>query len=406
VSTHVFLVREAVVTFEPITGTVMKIEAATGKLVWFKTLATDKPAPILPTNSGASLWGDRLFVYGAKTAILELKSGDIQWAFDPERVKSFPVKLPDPAAPPPAATLLASSGVTPGSYGPGSYGSGSYGMSSGYAVPYSYRHVIGSLASPYSPYYPSPYYSGLNGPGGPAYLDYFHQNGAIGSGELRLVGTAVAWASLAENGVWRSGELLGGTLLLSDPGGTKLLRAGFPFGGKQVMAAGQYVGRCGRTACLLGGEVLFLIDTADGAVRHVSLQDVMHPGDPSVQVAIDGPMVYAIGVQGIAAIHARSGKRLSLEKWPKEVAPPVANGLRRLLPASILRHIGDVPRDHPAGRASAAGRRRRRPALRHPDRQAGRGAGGGHCSHGPCASNRSRQEVTNGDGQGSWVRRP
>jgi hypothetical protein len=295
----------------------MKIEAATGKLVWFKTLATDKPAPILPTNSGASLWGDRLFVSGAKTAILELKSGDIQWAFAPERVKSFPVKLPDPAAPPPAATLLASSGVSPGSYG-----SGLYGMSSGYAVPYSYRHVIGSLANPYSPYYPSPYYSGVNGPGGPAYLDYFHQNGAVGSGELRLVGTAVAWASLAESGVWRSGELLGGTLLLSDPSGTKLLRAGFPFGGKQLMAAGQYVGRCGRTACLLGGEVLFLVDTADGGVRHVSLQDVMHPGDPSVQVAIDGPVVYAIGVRGIAAIHARSGKRLSLEKWPKEVAPP------------------------------------------------------------------------------------
>ena len=50
-------------------------------------------------NSGASLYGDRLLVYGAKTAILDVRTGETVWSFEMQKLRSFPIDLDEKQIP-------------------------------------------------------------------------------------------------------------------------------------------------------------------------------------------------------------------------------------------------------------------------------------------------------------------
>ena len=77
---------------------------ATGKLVWERSLAATHTEPTGRLQSGASLSGGRLIVYGPCAAVIDAATGEVDWSLDPERVRGFPVRLTEPADKTPART--------------------------------------------------------------------------------------------------------------------------------------------------------------------------------------------------------------------------------------------------------------------------------------------------------------
>lgn len=331
----IFLAQGHVVTYEPASGTVAKIDPGTGKIVWELSVAAAQPAMIGPHNSGASLSGKRLLVYGARTAILDLEKGEVEWSFEPWRVRPFPVKLPDPSAPSPSSTAGAASSY-PGSVGypPGmspAYPVVSYGPS--YAPGYYPGGVV--YRSGYVRSYPSSYvtYPGYPSPYGPAaqpavFVDYSQPlRGGLPSGEMCLSGPAVVWAALDRQGVPRQAALVGPWVLLLDPSGISVVRTDLPLGGKRLMVQAALVGVSGRTACLVSGNELLLVDVADGTARRFGLQDQPSPSPYPLPVTavVDGPLVYVSGPRGILCLNARTAQRVFQADWPKDLASAAAS---------------------------------------------------------------------------------
>ncbi len=290
----IFLVDGKVLTCDPVSATLTRIDPATGKIVWDHTLPDAKPFQLNPYNSGASLSGGRLLIYGSKTAVVDAESGEIEWSFEPLRVRCFPVKLSGssafPASRPPS---------NPPYYG----GFSRHGR-------WSYGH----------------------GPGGAARqvpcVDYLQPrgNGRIASNNpMRLTSSAVAWASMAGQGGMRRGILIGERLLLLDQSGLRIIRTDLPLAGKQISVGGQFVGMAGRTACFLSGSTLQLVDVTTGALQSHHVGDSLRK--MPVYALVDGLVVYIVGQEGMIGVHARTAQRIFQFPWPAEVglSGPTAN---------------------------------------------------------------------------------
>jgi len=372
----IFLYGDLLVTYEPASGTVTKIDPKTGKVLWDAVVMADRPSVVAYNSSGASLAGDRLLVYGAKTAILNLKSGEIEWSFEPAVVREFPVVLKDPAEVkaereeadamalrPHARTLppwtspyssrtLAARGryVTPSGQvvisgpGPPVNVSGRYiGPSTGIRGSYQPNPHMQRMAHPggYAPRsYPSTaVYGGRYVPGGampysavpysgpaqPTHYVNFLQPGSAppsGTAVVRLTGPAVAWAAKAAQGTAQSGKLYGQRLLLADGSGLRVLHTDLPLAGKQIFATGRWVGMAGPTACFLNGGQLALADIDKGNLKQVDLSTVSKGTlKTQVQVTIDGLLVYVTGPGGVLCVNARTGNRVFHAPWPAELLP-------------------------------------------------------------------------------------
>ena len=201
-----FLHQNQLLTYEPVSGTVTKIDPATGKIVWDRAFPGQKPLPLYAYNSGASLSGDRLLIYGSKTAIIDVSTGQVEWSFEPYRVRTLPVKLPDPAVKkPPTATSfpVASPPYVPYPVPPYSGPSHGYmpGMVSSYSSARYFPH--GGSAQPVQ------------------YVNYLQQQQMVvpPPGGMRLTSSAVAWAALPQQGAPRQAILVNRWLLLLGPSG-------------------------------------------------------------------------------------------------------------------------------------------------------------------------------------------
>ena len=211
---------------------------------------------------GASLCGQKLLVYGPRTAILDVETGDVEWSFEPWRVRKFPVRLLEEDEPPKSA-------ATPAVPAAG-------------AVPYvpSYRPVgcyaSGSYANPAMPVYPgycpTPSYGMTPGAvtASVQYVDYMEpgQVNALPGGEVCLSGPAVAWAVEAKQNPMCWAVLRDGQLLLAGQSGLKTLRTDLPLSASSCGGAGVLLGIAGNTACLLGYDGnLTLVNLTSGAGR-------------------------------------------------------------------------------------------------------------------------------------------
>jgi outer membrane protein assembly factor BamB len=298
----VFLYRGHVLTYEPGSGSVTRIDPATGKVVWERQYTADYPA--LPTwhNAGASLWGDRLLVYGSRTAVIDLESGEVEWSFEPWRVRKFPVSLREEAA-------------QAGASGP--------------PVPVVHGMPFLSVSPPSSYRMPNPYAYAQPAAQQTRYVSYLEPGVYGGSpmfqappGGVSLSAPAVVWASQTGQGSPRRGCLLDRWLLLFDQSGFQIVPTDLPLAGKRINVTGQLVGIAGRVVCLLQGSQLYFADVNDGTVKTVGVQEIATgPAPAPIQAAMDGPRVYVTGPGGVLCVNAMAGRRAFRADWPAEVAP-------------------------------------------------------------------------------------
>lgn len=345
----IFLYRDGLLTYEPISGTVTRIDPATGKIVWDRTFPAEKPAAVSHLNCGASLCGDRLLVYGARTAVVNVESGDLEWSFEPWRVRTFPIELRDPSDEELDAAL--SAGQYPAAYPTAPYSQPSpaqyVAMLRGQPYP-----VSGPVSYPGTGYIPPP--------GQPTvqFVDYLQRNttGGPPSGTMGLTGAAVAWAASVQQGTSRRAWLTDRALLLmSGQDSLQIVRTDFPLAGKRVSISGRFVGMAGRVMCLVSDEQLDLVDLAEGTTKQYDLGEISSgrlPGVP-IQAAVDGPMVYVTGPGGILCVAAITGRRVLKADWPAGVtvagpdeshsvaeATPQVAGASTYLPPRVLLPAG------------------------------------------------------------------
>jgi outer membrane protein assembly factor BamB len=85
-----------VVLFDPLSNALVGIDASTGKWIWENTISSKtskSDAYLVSTNTGISVRNGRVLVYGKESGIYDLETGELQWRFDGEDVRVFPVKL-------------------------------------------------------------------------------------------------------------------------------------------------------------------------------------------------------------------------------------------------------------------------------------------------------------------------
>ncbi len=312
-----FLYEDDLLTYDPASATVTRIDPDTGKIVRDWTLSSEQPVLATCRNSGASLCGHRLLIYGVRTAVVDVETGELLWSFEPWQVRGFPVTLRDPSVDGAPALTFVPSG-------------GSYG-----------------------------------GPGGQPtqYLSYLQTNSFSGSppGGVSLTGPAVLWASNLRQGTPGRAELMDRRLLLFDSSGLQIVPTDLPLAGKRVSVDGQPVGMAGRIACLVSGNRLQFVDVTSGTVKSYDFREVASavtsfpgsgptadvaapPRQPiPIQTAIDGPMVYVSGPGGIVCVNAITARRAFRADWPAEVAPP-PNVVNPNVPGVHLPTIGRVDR--------------------------------------------------------------
>jgi hypothetical protein len=282
---------DSVLAFDGASGTAVSLDPWTGRLLWERVLP-DAPRlqPGMWRTDGASVEGERFLVYGARAAVLDSRTGEVLWSFDPERVSRFPVTLKEPleeGAQAPAPVV-----------GPWSWS------------PYSSRYGPWGGAPPVQ--LVTAYGSGMGGGAVVGMGPYGYRAAAQATA---LAAPAVVWAEQAGD---RLGVVSGPFLLLFGQSGLVLANTELPVVAAHASASGAFVGVSGNTACLLSQGALTLVDAPTGRVKTMPLQELA-AGKPNARLgaAVSGPSVYVAGPGGIACVIARSGARVFLAPWPE-----------------------------------------------------------------------------------------
>jgi tetratricopeptide (TPR) repeat protein len=331
----VFVHEGRVLACAPASCTVVCLDPATGKVVWERSLDVTGRPPAGTLSSGASLSAGRLLVYGPRAAILDANTGEVEWSFEPERVRSFPLRLEEPRAPGAAAAAAAPAFVAFGAY--------PFGMQPPMQQRAYTRYGQTLVRGGYG------FGSRTMTPPRPSYVAHLSRPsaGAAARGAVRTVGTVYA----APAAVWaantvreRLGFLVGERVLLAAPSDLRGLRLDLPLAGKVVACSGAFVGTAGRTACFLDQGGVTLVDIVrgeshrfeagevsgrrgiqsgpGGAARGVRGSPTQGAGPVRFQAAIDGPLVYVTGPGGVMCVNARLRRRVLAAAWPEAAKPP------------------------------------------------------------------------------------
>ena len=293
---------DRVLVFEPLTSTAAAFDGANGKLVWERTIQNAKPVAVSWMNSGACLSGDRFFVYGAASAVLDADTGDLIWSFDPSRLKQFPIEIkepPDPNAQPMPTVVTSPVIFSPPHTGP--YLRGYSGLRRSYSPGYAYRA-------------PQP----------PRYVNYLTRSTTHLTPQQMPTGAyfaapAVVWAQAtgARHGVL-DGERL---LLLGGQSQPFLLRLDLPLAARPISVNGTFIGMAGSVACFLSQHIqLANLETLQ--IQRYGLKE-LHGGQQyaRVQATVDGILVYLTGPNGVLCVNAKTAHKVFAAPWPKAIAP-------------------------------------------------------------------------------------
>jgi len=303
-----------VLAYDPAGSAAAAFDADTGKLVWERALPPRTPGTATGLNSGASPHDGHLLVYGQHTAVLDAATGEVAWAFEPSRVRKFPIELkepPDPSSSPPSRST---------------------GYSASPVSPYSYATRYPQMASssygrmPFLLSRPPPQYVMYSQPSATAWSP-----ASVSAGGTAFASPGAVWASPQQAFQPRLAALAGNRLLLFGSYGLLLLPLDFPFGAKHVPASGIFVGLAGRTACLIAqNQVLLLIDVLDGTRREFDLKEVTGGyANAEIQAVTDGPLIYLTGPGGALCLNAHKAERIFKAAWPDTVAETATAALRQ-----------------------------------------------------------------------------
>jgi len=316
VTPKIFLREEGLLTYDPTAGAIARVDRDTGKVVWEKRLEIDTSIPVSDKNSGASLSGHRLMVFGRKTAIVDVNTGAIQWSIDPKRVRRFPIELNEPEL--------------PGQVGGWQPGIPSY---------YSTYSPYGRVTAPRNPGYPQvmqqrssiaypSYPSTINQP--PQYVNYLSQGQHARASNsqglvMSFVPSAVVWAAQTSPNASKSARLVGSKLLLFSHGGLQIIQTDLPLKSHRVEASGQLVAVTGYTVCFADPSNLRFVDLRNGSVRQFELAKAKgSSSQPKLNLFADGALIYVTGPHGVLCVNALAARRVFQVPWNKELAAETA----------------------------------------------------------------------------------
>jgi len=301
----VFLRKGKVLACDPATDAVAAFDRVTGKVVWEADNAppAQRRAPNW-TNSGAVLSGSRLMLYGQNTTVFNADTGEIEWKFEPGRVRKFPIRLEE------AGDLAAAS--RPVSHPPRSYAyqggryaqRASYHPSGRYYAPPSrapkVQHVIYNM---------------------PSLMGWSLLSSQRSGYSTAFASAGATWASGRYAYQPRRGAIFDDRLLLFGQHGLLVLRLDLPLGATHVATSGVFIGMSGRIACLLQHGTVVFINVVTGQSKSFSLSEIATGNDHAeVQAAIDGSLVHLTGPQGILCVNAHSASKVLKTPWPEAVA--------------------------------------------------------------------------------------
>ena len=285
---------DMILSYEPSSGTVTQVDPQTGKIVWERQYRGKNPTKQFIESSGASRQGDRLLIYGSRTAVIDLKSGEEVWSFEPWRASEYPITLQSRV--PATRTALASP--------------------TSYSQPVPVQHAYISRSG-----YP---YQGASG-----YINYFNQGVlSVPNGRAtRFVPPAIAWAAQGNPGTTRRAILDADRLLLLGVGYTLSIDTRLPLAAKRLTTSGMWIGKSGRKVCLIQQGRIQLSDIRTGIVNSVDVQEVATSGNQRwCNTILSGNLLHATGPQGYVCVNALTGDKIFSSKKEDEKEKAAAAG--------------------------------------------------------------------------------
>ena len=336
--TPIFLRGDTLLAYDPLTGVVSAFDAGTGKLRWESLPPREEGdggregQRLTWANSGADLSGDRLFVYGSRTAILDARTGRTIWHFDPERVREFPLELETARA----------AGSGPGSSSrpisiPRQSGRRTPPRQQGRAY-YSYLQQMRQQASQVQQRQGLRQSHRRQSSGS-------HRGSRQHSVRRRVpVPPAIAWASPRTG--HRAGMIRGDRLLLFS-GGLLSLRLDIPLAARQFPVNGTVIGAIGERLCLLSGNTVTAVHARTGRGSPYDLGPISGEHPTCIRAGMRGALLYAAGPGGIICYNVGAGERVFHAPWPDSVAPDPSEfpPLRNVLPQAVLTARTDQQRN-------------------------------------------------------------
>lgn len=314
VAPRVFLRKDGLLAYDPTTGSITRIDRDSGKVVWEKKLEVDTTIPVSDVNSGASLLGHRLMVFGRKTGIVDVNTGVVEWSIDPKRVRHFPIELTEPEQ-----------------------DSWRDRWQAGIPSYYSTYSAYGQTGVPRNPGYPSMvqhpavttypgYPTSVNQP--PQYVNYLSQgqaaSGSISQGVMSFVPPAVVWAAQTGPNASRSARLVGNKLLLFGNGSLQVIQTDLPLTSHHVQVPGQLVTVAGYSVCFAESRNLHFLDLRNGVLRQFELPKLRPSASQKVNLFADGALIYVTGTHGILCVNALTARRVFQVPWPQEATADLA----------------------------------------------------------------------------------
>ncbi|MDP7248412.1 MAG: PQQ-binding-like beta-propeller repeat protein [Planctomycetota bacterium] len=279
-----FTYRNLIIGVDPTQNCAAGFDTVSGKLVWEHAFKTPN-AGASWMNSGATLRGDLLFMYGLNSAAMDAGSGKLLWSFQPARVRKFPIKL---SKQPPVPAYMSSSR------------SRSYGYQFVQQQPYSRSRYGGRQA---------PLYINLAGQGQSSV--YWSPLQVPPAGTV-IASSGTVWTS-PSSAHSRFAIIDRSRLLLFGQRGLYIFRLDLPMESRFIHCNGTYIGTAAGIVSLLSGSNLMLIDIEKGTTKTYSIS--VSSGQ-LVRAAVDGARIYISGPTGIECLNARTAKKIFVTRWP------------------------------------------------------------------------------------------
>lgn len=300
-----------IIVFDSLAGWLSGFSSTTGKLSWEKELpVSDKQSQKLtPLNTGLTVDNGRICVSGEFGGIYNAKTGNAQWSFGANQVRSFPVLLReqrDNLSDQEIATLEQIRGTSAW-------------------VP---KHTNGEKT----------------------YLNHMTQGSEDFDTKVMsfldhpgsLMAPAVEWSeNRKRTGDIAHAELTGDSLWLMDNSGLKYISLELPLGARQYKVSGAWLGGTDGHAWVLGSESLYHVNVKKNLVSIYPINTL----GTQVNGTIVGNWLYLRGSTGVAVYNVLSGKQIAGSMWPKEMVEYL-NGVTDK-PTAALAWQGCIKRSAP-----------------------------------------------------------
>lgn len=266
------------IVHEPFTGQLLAIDRETGKLLWQTASASGKPNPnVVSMNSGLSVAGDLILVYGKESGLFRAENGKPVWSFQGDEALRFPVVLREQREDLSEEELVTLKETRPE-----------------------------RVWTPVSRQSRQNHLSYLDGPSTEnEILSFIDYPGA-------LLAPAAAWNRFRlATGEGAAGRLSEKHLWLMDPGGIRLISLDLPLASDYFKVTGTFVGAISSHAWILDRDQLIHIDGGEGIVRETTVSDL----GPDTAATLVGSWIYVRGQSGVAVFNASTGKRIAKSEW-------------------------------------------------------------------------------------------